>query len=414
MNDPLSLRMAAMRLQPRSATRRATGLLLAGLLALMPPAWGQVWVPNESLVSSQKDLLDPEYNQARAQFTWSDADGKLWVGNIDRDTGMFYPPDGKAVLVDPDTMTADDVLKTLNGPEWVFSTGGDGIAYTKFAGRRHTTANARLGYARPLPDGNWSVGFLGPDVTRRAPYGSETAGDPKPRITYVDGDNNHYWREIDDPSTEELLPDTPSRVGPVRHVRGARAVIYTTPVAGMTQVFYRDLDSGQVTQLTSDAGAKDQPYMWMAPEFGGEFVFMTMVENNQLRIYRNLPQPGTGVMVWTPIYSAIAPRRDSFTSPEPFTFQGRSYVFMAMIVGNHGFSSELWISNIDASNPLFRRISDNAVLRARTDPEVFATNHGVFIYYNRRLLDTSGRKPKACPGVPCSEGIYRADTGLGS
>src|SRR6185436_17207288 len=109
------------------------------------------------------------YNQARAQIVWSSADGKLWVGNIDRETGAFYPPDGKGLLVDPDTMTSDDVTLTFNGPEWVFSADGDGVAYTKFSGTRHTDRSARLGYARPLPDGNFAAGFLGPDVARKAP-----------------------------------------------------------------------------------------------------------------------------------------------------------------------------------------------------------------------------------------------------
>jgi hypothetical protein len=386
---------------------------LAVVLSMNAASVGaQAWVPNETLVSPQNDLLDPEYNQARAQFTWNDIDGKLWLGNIDRDTGMFYPPDGKAVLVDPDAMSYDDVKKTANGPEWAWASGGDVVVYTKFTGRSHTTNNARLATARERADGTWSAGFLGPDLTRLAPYGSETARDPAPRITYVDKENNHYWREIDDPATEARLDGTPQTVGPIRHVRGARAVVYKSPVNGVDQVLYRDLDTGVIEQLTFDAGAKDQMWMWQAPEFNNEFVFMTLVDNTELRFYRKLAPPGTGTPQWTIIFSAFAARGMKINSPEPFVYKNRSYAFMAMIDRSNNFPSEIWISNMDASQPLFRLITDTTLLRARNDPEVFITSHGPRIYFNRHVLKPSENGDKYCGGPECSEGIYMSDPGL--
>lgn len=379
---------------------------VAAALLVAAAAAAAEWAPNESLVSPQKDLLDPEFNQARAQFIWNSEEGKLWLGNIDRDTGQFVPPDGKFLLVDPDTMSSDDVLKTGNGCEWVWTADGDGIVYTKFVGR-HSNANTRLGYARPLPDGTFVAGFLGPDINRKNPFGSETAGDPSPRITYVDKDKNHYWRELDDPSTEQLLPGVPAKIGPVRHVRGARAVIYQSPVNDIDQVFYRELDTGVAEQLTFDSGDKDQMWMWRAPEFGDEFVFITMAGGKELRLYRK-----TGGQ-WAVAHTIKAPRHLKIQSPEPFVYNGRSYAFMQMAAGGDSFASEIWIANLDAANPLFRRVSDDGVFRARTDPEVFVTGRGPLLYYNRRALTFEDGKYKYCPGVECSEGVYAADPGLG-
>jgi hypothetical protein len=382
-------------------------------LACMALAAAQaLWTPNEILISAQADLLDPEFNQSRSQFAWNSVDGKLWVGNVDSETGLFYPPDGKGILVDADTFSAADATKTGNGPEWVWTADGDGIAYSKFKGSRRTDANLRLGYARPLADGTWTSGFLGPDVARKAPYGSETAGDASPRISYVDKDNFHYWRELDDPASEQLLPGTPMKIGPVRFVRGAaRAVIYPALASTVEQVFFRDLDSGRVQQLTFDAGKKDQMWMWQAPEFGNAFVLMTMVGGTELRFYRELPDASTGAPAWTPFHTAIVPRRLKVQSPEPFVFNGRSYAVFQVAVGANSFASEIWISNMDPASPLLRRISDNVLLRARTDPEVFITaNRGPMVYYNRRQLQPDG---KFCPGVACSEGVYAADAGLG-
>ena len=102
-------------------------------------------------MSSQIDLIDPEFSQSRAQFIWNDEVGNLWIGNIDRDTGNFVPWDGKGILVDPDSMTYGDKNKTWNGPEWIRTLEGDHILYTKFKGR-HTDRNARIGYAQARPE----------------------------------------------------------------------------------------------------------------------------------------------------------------------------------------------------------------------------------------------------------------------
>ena len=86
---------------------------------------------------------------------------------------------------------------------------------------------------------------------------------------------------------------------------------------------------------------------------------------------------------------------------------------MAMSVRPNKFRSEIWISNIDAATPLFKRISDNTVLRTRTDPEVFITTKGPLIYYNRLVPDDGSGRPRPCRNSACSDGIYRADPGLG-
>jgi hypothetical protein len=183
-------------------------------------------------------------------------------------------------------------------------------------------------------------------------------------------------------------------------------VIYQSPAPdGVLQVFRRELDTGMVEQLTFDAGDKDQSWMWHAPEFGNAFVFMTVVDHTELRAYR---QPGQGA-AWTPFYSARAPRKMQIISPEPFVWAGASYMFLAMAVGRNTFSSEIWISNMDPTTPVFRRISDNTLLRARVDPEVFITSSGPYIYYSRLTLAADG---KYCAATKCSEGIFRAEPGL--
>ena len=262
---------------------------------------------------------------------------------------------------------------------------------------------------RPVPNGNWFGDFLGPDVVSKAPYGNETSGEPAPLLTYVDSLGNHFWRELGDPGSEQLLADVAPSKMPIRNVRGARAVIYPLPVGGIDQVHYRDFDTGVVEQLTFDAGMKQETWMWRAPEFDNELVFMTLVDDVELRVYRKLADPGTGALRWTPVSWVPAPANSTIASPEPFTFNARSYVFMAMTINPHNFHSSIWISNIDAA------MSDLPANHRQPGSCAFVlnpgtiTNRGPMIYYNR--FKPKGFVPKACVQISCSEGVYRADPG---
>ncbi len=411
MNRGATTRVSSRGSKMRMCMLASVATAIASLMSPLVHALNVTWVPNETRVSAQPDMIDYEFSQSRGMLAWSDETGHLWIANVDRNTGDFIPADGKGLMIDPDVMTFQDAQKTKNGPEWVSSAFGDAIVYTKYNGK-HADGNSRIGYAFQAPNGAWSAGLLGPNFVRKAPYGSATDGDLAPRITYVDSLENHYWRELLNADTEKSIADFPASNYPIRHVRGARAVAYPRTVNGVDQVFYRDFDTNVVEQLTFDAGTKYEVWMWKAPEFNGEFVFMTLVDQVEARIYRKLPTGENGAMRWTPIYSKTAPAGNQMFSPEPFVWNGRSYFFMAMSVKPNKFRSEIWISNIDAASPVFKRITDNTELRTRTDPEVFVTSSGPLIYYNRLIPDESGRKPKSCRNPQCSDGVYRADPGL--
>ncbi|MEO5882578.1 MAG: hypothetical protein ABIQ06_09195, partial [Caldimonas sp.] len=320
----------------RRLRRRAAWMVAAALLAaISTPALAQ-WQPNETLASPQSDLIDYEFSQSRGMFAWNDCCGSLWLGKVNRATGRFDPPNGKFMLVDPDSMTYQDAQKTKNGPEWVSTLIGDVIVYTRYSGY-HTDGNSRIGYAFPMQvtnscnyisaDAYWCASDLGPAVARKAPYGSHTPGDPAPRISYVDNREVHYWRELWNPASEQKIPDFPDSNYPIRQtecaasgVPGARSAVYPVTVGGIDQVFMRDFDSGVVTQLTADAGQKYEVWMWCAPEFGNELVFFTLVDQVELRVYRNLPVGPGGAFQWSPVFSQFAPTGNQIFSPEPFVY----------------------------------------------------------------------------------------------
>lgn len=416
----------------RGFTCRHLALCLAAAASLAAaPALAQTLTPNESRASPQPDLFDYEFSQSRGTLTWNDYDGKLWLAWIDRATGMIVPASGKGVLLDPDSMKRDDSQITKNGPEFVLAAGGDVIVTTKFTGPRHLARNARISITAPLTpnsvctyisdDGLWCTNFLDANRIRYSPYGSNVDNDPAPRITYVDNYGNHYWRELFDPSTERPIVGMPANNFPVRHVvcndptkPGVRGIVY--PIAdstGVEQVFYSDFDVNLPVQLTFDAGKKYEVWMWCAPEFGNELVFYTLVNNTELRIYRNLPDGDGDPRPWKPVLSYKAPAGNKIWSPEPFVYNGRSFIFMSHSVRPLAIRTEVWIASADPANPLFRRITPTEPLVQRADPEVFVTDLGPLIYFNRFTPDAvTGDNPRSCREPVCSHGVWFADPGL--
>ena len=191
-------------------------------------------------------------------------------------------------------------------------------------------------------------------------------------------------------------------------MRGARAVLFSKTVDGVRQTHLFDVATQVSEQLTFDPGNKAASWMWRAPEFGLEFVLSTVV-NNTVSIYRLLPDE-QGQLRWTPIRVIEPPAGFKIYSPEPFTYGRRSYFFLALGTEVNDFPSEIWIANVDPDNPDMRRISADTPLRVRADPEVFITNNGPRVFFNRFL--SKGDPPRKCFSVECSEGLWMADPGI--
>jgi hypothetical protein len=388
---------------------RSACLVAAALTLAAAPALAQ-FTPNESVASPNRGLIDFEFSQQRARIAWTDPRGEMWLGRINRKTGAFEPASGRGQLLASGTVFGLNMFM-WNGPEWVATAQGEQIFYSYYLpGAPRTAANTRMAVVAPDATGAWVSRSLSPSLPRMSHIASKNAGDVAPHIKYLDPDLNQYWRNLDDPGSEELLSFIPPSNKSWRLATDVRALMYATPVSGTQQVFRYLLDTKAHEQLTFDAGNKDVgrsvPWLWRAPEFGGDFVLSTVADDSQLRIYRQFAGSGGFVLV----HSAALPAGSRIGSPEWFVYNGKSYVFMAAFVGADEYASEIWISSIDPANPLLRRINDNTLHRVRNDPEVFITdNFGPLIYYNRY-------DPSIDPAHPlcadCSEGVYRADPGL--
>jgi hypothetical protein len=392
-------------------------LLLALSVLLMSSAGSQSLHPSsgvEEPVTSQFDLIDPEFDVDSGRICWVDFDGNLWAAKVDRTTGMFIPADGKGILVDPQAQTTLDLFGiTFNGPEWLPSSTGTHIAYTKFVEGSATSARtARLALAREVAADQWAIEIMSPELARSAPYTSQDAGDPRPRITYVDPLFRHFVREVDVPGSELRIPGTSTDPKSIRFVKGRNALVYTALVDGVLQVFTWNIGSAAPEQITFDGGQKDLetvPWMWEAPEFGGALVLMTIADRHQMRFYRQLPD-GNRKLSWTLFAQRVWDPEATVWSPEPMTYQGASYVYTSLITKQGSFPSEIWITNIgNSAAARVTRLTPVDPLKGRTDPELFIADDGPYIYYSR--FDST-RIPGSPFCLPCSEGVFRVKVNL--
>jgi hypothetical protein len=246
----------------------------------------------------------------------------------------------------------------------------------------------------------WVSGLLPMSEDYSGPLGSLDLNDPAPRILYRDrkldssGVRVVLWREFDDPATEEQIPI--SNIGAADWIEGERAILM---VAGPDKQVYRyDVDTKELDQLSFDLGNKITARMWRAPEFRDRYVFFALIDDTEIGVY------GKFQGVWRRFNTIKPPSVGNFIqSPEVLVYNGRSYIFMITSIdrfqgGNTG-STDIWLAGIDPAAPFYRKLSDETE-RSRTDPDVFITDSGAFIYFRGTFENGRG-------------GIFRCDTGLG-
>jgi hypothetical protein len=309
------------------------------------------------------------------------------------------------------------------------SAAGSQLVYTRFVngtglpgdGTVNCTASSPQIALATYSSSGWKPQVLPNSLNRITPDGTKDATDTDPRVNYVQGDKEAlFWRKRSALSTEVEMPINDLTGGNSRRwVPGTRKIIFQGHLASdpqlLDQVWLFDTDTKKREQLTFDSVTKAGGFMWRAPEYGNEYVFFTMANFRQeLWIYRKLKTP-SGQMVWTVTKKVKAPAAAGlpfFWSPEPFTHNGRSYIFTQVSPSNKFFDksipTHLAITSIDPLKADLRLLTnDTTKPRVRLDPEFFITAKGPFIYYNR-LVPASSTYPD---GI--NDGVWRVDTKLG-
>jgi hypothetical protein len=315
-----------------------------------------------------------------------------------RADGSVGPAGCAGTIIDQGTWGWPGNTGGYNGPEWARSQRGLEIFYLK------PLADGTPSLARAWGGGSagWQTESLLSGDRRATITTTHDDTDPQARLMYLyrtpAGQPLPLWRESTDPATESMYPGNFSKAtgGVPRWIPGQRAISLTqADSAGVRQAIRYSIDNRTVEMLTSDAGNKDEVWMWSAPEFGGDLVFIAVVDGCCLRVYRQV-----GV-TWVLINSIDAPSLANLSlifSPEPRVYKGRSYV--ALQVGNQLYdpASQIWVVAIDPAAPLVRQISDPSSA-VRTEPEWLVTPQGAYVYYTQAATKGNSLR-KAAVGIP--------------
>jgi hypothetical protein len=354
----------------------AVALATIGSIAMAQPLSGTL-IDDVQVCPFSANVVDPEFDSASQRMVFVDPQGRLRIVPLKAD-GTPKTPGCAGTVVDTGATLAVPGFDLKNGAEWARSKLGTEVYYTKLdAGQQPVLARASFS------NGGWKIQLLADGEMRGLPLPTTDANDQQPRIMYVqalpDGTFPTLWREGRDPRTEAAFPGSVSdrSGGAPRWVPGQRAITTTQVDArGIAQAIKYSIDSETIEKLTADRGDKDEVWMWPAPEFGNEPIFITVVNGCCLRVYRQIGG------VWTVIHTldaadfSIYPR---IFSPEPFVYKGHSYVSMQLGTERNG-NSDIWIAAVDASAPLLRQVSDPSTLRIRNEPEFMSTPSGAYNY----------------------------------
>ena len=364
-----------------------------------------------------KRMPDPEFDLVGYQVAWQDEKDNLWVAAVDPVSGDIGLSNAQMIATGlAPNAPIDSGLATGDGPNWVYTSQGSQILYTVQVGQLGPNG-WRIGVAKKTATG-WESGTLNDPagIVGGAPDGSKVVprpvppsnSDSDPLISYyfapAPGKRALGWVNLNKPSIRGVVPF--QFRSPAKWVSGEFFFVSAARFIGVDQVVSFDpAKSNTYTQLTLDRNfSKSKPEMWHAPEFGGQLVFFALEQTSK---FENPKQIGVYRVIngmWTKFKTIIPPSGPNFPtvySPEPFVFDGHSYIVMAMIGNRSDLGTEIWIAGIGANN-FYRKIAGPENNVRSGDPEYLITRDanrketGVFIY----LAQNGGKQ------------VYRADTGL--
>jgi len=378
--------------------------LAVGAFACVGLAWhaaatAQAFVPQDiEVCAAEFDVIDPEFDVDGSQLVYMTTAGEVRVARMRAD-GFVDAPGCAGELVGTDAIWTLPDKTYRQGPEWALSRSGPEVFYTKsLPDGRFALVNARRDAQ------GWQAKVLARGENRGMQITSKDAADPQSRIMYLRrnaaGKYVPSWRESTLPMTEASLPVTgnASSGGVPRWVPGERQMSTAAlDDNGVYQAAVVSIDERSTRLLTTGPDNKDEVWLWRAPEFGGDWAMISVVDSCCLRIYREV----NGIFRHVNSYDVrVLSGLNKIYSPEPVVVGGRSYISFQASNIKLDKKSQIWFVAADPAAPMARQVSDPSVRAVRIEPEWLVTASGVFIYYT--LYDGEKRSAlrRAATGLP--------------
>ncbi|MFW5761666.1 MAG: T9SS type A sorting domain-containing protein, partial [Cyclobacteriaceae bacterium] len=324
--------------------------------------------------------IDPEILSSENKLAFQMGNGNVWLSDLDPNTGLFSSANGLDVLVDVD---ATPLVVSINGPEFGVDSNGWSLVYTKpnegTPQAWRAIVNDTIVTNIPLTSGVQPRLSI---LASKDPNASST------KILYSKGpslNNGEFgWADVINPASETIVDSTDNGV---RWIDDSQKFFYTKQTGSSAgQVFLYDTDTSSEIQVTNDDDVKTYPYGWFAPEYNNELIFLVLLNDTTMGIYKDNGNP-----FWDRIFTIEVPPASSFDfigSPEAFVTNNKSYISFVtkeIATGSSYVDAEVWVVDIepDINNRLMLRCDDGLPNTKRTDPESYIGANEVFIYYNQ-------------------------------
>jgi hypothetical protein len=331
---------------------------------------------------------DPEFRVEGELMVWQDQREEVWLCRFDPRTGDLIPRDGRGRLIGqgapyvPQGASIPRMVATsiYNGPEFGLSQRGLGIYFCQGDDPR-TYQLARVG----VEDQSFEILVPGQTSGLRGAFVTDNPQDESSRILYgrlvrnPDGGVQvitEWFDEYDQDNIQTYPRAAFGSSGP-HWIPGQRAIVTNVnDDDGVPQIVRYDIDTREITYLTSGAGAKVDAIFFEAPEYPGEQIFLCLVDRMWIEVYR---RQGAD---WSCIRRIAAPDAGAFDTPpgtssaEPVFHRGQTYFTYAVKYADD--SSRIALASLDGQvNAL---VSQAGSLR-QLDPEGVSVGDQLFVYY---------------------------------
>jgi hypothetical protein len=372
------------------------------------------------------------FGDGNARASWTDRQGNIWIAHLDPNTGQFISPAVNDEQADPGNARAFFWNTYGNGPEWSFST-QNGQAVSQLVYSRYTTNDPNPPY-QPAPGytgaamatqtgyNTWVTGFIPGAINNgdgnpgtnnsNLPEGSQCNSDPVALAMYKNFASP--FRLFTEPvstaagTAPTLAPFRSNGIGE-RFVPCTHQVLFQADAAfgqfTFQQVFWYDIDTGLVEQLTTDPTSKYSGFMFRAPDFGGNYIFVTVSNHTTIQVYQQTGANPDGSPAFTLVNQITSPDSNQpyLNSAEPFimcTPTCTTYVFSTIAKTNAQNTitdpNGLAVIALNPNTPMFNILvaAYQWPLRQRLDPEYFITPNGAYLYYNQIVPQTGSSNYK--------------------
>jgi hypothetical protein len=375
--------------------------------------------------------LTCNFGNGNARANWTDRNNNLWIAHLDPTTGLFVSAGANDELADTNAAFWNTYG---NGPEWAFSTQNGQVnsqlVYSRYVPNKpQTPAYTGAAFATQTGTGIWAPAFfpgaIGTGNSSNLPEGSQCNSDPVALAMYKNFATP--FQMFTEPVTTAagtqptLAPIQSNGIGerfiPCTHQLTFQA---DAPSGNFTfqQVFWYDIDSQVVEQLTTDQTTKYSGFMFRAPDFGDNFIMIALANHSTMQVYEQTGTNPDGSPIMSLVNSIVSPDSNELfmNSSEPFIHCNptcRTYAFVTLCEDStcqNGIThpNGLGVMALDPNNPMFTVLvtQNSTPLRQRLDPEYYITPNGPYLYYNRIVPLGTGTQYH-------NEGEFFIDMGLG-